>query len=737
MSKLMDRIRRKEDDEASDEALLEQIAGYPHLKALKPKEKMVFRSDYVEIDNDYVTTILDFFHSAESTDSFPPFWGANLIPKGLDEMGVTTILFEQTRRMTDEWIDKHQSQSDRLGRMSEREQSSTNTTKGKQKVQKLETDRQIIFRELQAGGAYLNVHFSLLVKAPNIDTLDLAVDSISRQYVSGNMSNVKVGVYEGEQRNSFAKLFALNKKKRNKGAYFTSQEYAGAYSLLTNGFDDPEGEFIGSMLGDFNPSANIFDVDNYRERVVVAHPKRLRALGNAYYSDAWASKMSQAALLNNHKVVHLVLSESTNLDLLGPKFEDITRRIDMRTGEINMFEIFGDVEDQLSLFGRNIEKIKLMTDQLFAGDQNTKALALGYLTDVLEEFYIEKGMWVENAAENQDDVRLIGIPHNKVPRLRLFRDYIYQRYEQSKQEGDTQMTTAFNLLNTTYSKMLTTDGDLFDQITTSTVDTVRGGRRVIYDFSGLIHRGKGTAMAQLINVVSFAVSTLNEGDVVIINGADNIVNAHDFQSNTLGKNEIKQYIEKELNDLIRRGGRVVYTYEKIDAMLRDREFNRFDEATYTVLGTMSSNMVNEYEEALGKRIPPLVKGIISNEEANTCFIRRGMQNVPFKLDLALGFNSERTAMAAREISQPTPGQPGQGAYGQPRGSFSSAQETEVKWSTAAAKRAEAREKKTLRRKKAQKRKFSSISSSLDTTGINKSTTSTHESSRTTKTKDGE
>lgn len=720
MSALMGKLRRNKDDADTEEKLLERLEGYPHLVALKPKEKMVFHSDYIQVDDDYVTTVLDFFHAEELIDSFGPFWGANLIPVGLDERGVTTMLFEQTNRMTDAWIDKHQTQSDRLGRMSEREQKDNGSTKGRQKIQKLETDREIVFRELQAGGVYLNVHFSMLVKAPDIETLDFAVDQIGRQYTGVNMSNIRVGVYEGEQKNALTKLFSLNKKKRNSGAYFTSQEFAGKYNLITNGFDDPEGEYIGKMLYDYNRSANIFDVDNYQRRVVVAHPKRLRTLGNAYYSDAWASKMSQAAMQNNHKVVHIVLSEATDLDRLGPLFKDITRRVDMRAGEINMFEVFGDPKDEMSLFPRNSEKLKLMTDQLFEGSADTKALAIGYLADILEEFYIETGMWVENAAENREDIRLVGIPHDKVPRLRLFRDYVTTRYETSKRKGDSDMTTAFNLLSVAYSNLLTSNGDLFDRFTSDTIDKVHDGRRVIYDFSGLIHRGRGVAMAQLVNVISFAVSTLSEGDVVIIHGADHIVNTHDFRANDLKSNEVKVFIDKELKALLRRGGRVVYTYESIEAMLDDRDFNEFDKADYTVLGAMSANTVNRYEEALGKRIPDPVKSVISQEALDVCFIRRGIQNVAFQLDLALGFRSDRTDMAPRELSHAI-SPSGHITHGDTQGSLSTARHNETKWSTGADRRAQAREKsKTLPRRQAKRRSLAQkkVVSHTDTPNTN-------------------
>ena len=40
----------------------------------------------------------------------------------------------------------------------------------------------------------------------------------------------------------------------------------------------------------------------------------------------------------------------------------------------------------------------------------------------------------------------------------------------------------------------------------------------------------------------------------------------------------------------------MYIYNDIDKLLSDRMFNNFDKADYTILGSMSPNAVEEYEE---------------------------------------------------------------------------------------------------------------------------------------------
>src|SRR5699024_12424530 len=98
----------------------------------------------------------------------------------------------------------------------------------------------------------------------------LAIDRIMRQY-SRDFSTLTVAPYHAEQRQEMSALTARNNAKRGAGQYYTSTEYAGAYSLVTNGLDDPGGEFIGHMVGDLNTSAVIFAIEQGFDHHVVIY----------------------------------------------------------------------------------------------------------------------------------------------------------------------------------------------------------------------------------------------------------------------------------------------------------------------------------------------------------------------------------------------------------------------------------------------------------------------------------
>ena len=100
--------------------------SYPHLLALKPREKYVFRSDYFEVDGS-VACVLAFFHDDAAHDNFAAFWGIDRIPDGLDER-VTAVVLEQVRRMDEKWVDSFTKQSEQLDRLDANEQEETGTT---------------------------------------------------------------------------------------------------------------------------------------------------------------------------------------------------------------------------------------------------------------------------------------------------------------------------------------------------------------------------------------------------------------------------------------------------------------------------------------------------------------------------------------------------------------------------------------------------------------------------------
>lgn len=617
---------QEEKDKIKEEAEKKKSKKLTHLDVptflpVKPNEGYLFFSDYFKIDDCYAT-IMNYWHNEASNDGFPAFWGINKIPTGLDD-DVVTINFEQVSRLPKSWIDTHQTKSEQVAESNSSTQAYDGTNQGKLKASRATRDLMEIAQELNDGASYLKVHNRILIKAKTLEKLDSTVRLISKRY-SESLSTLTAVSSMGEQRRELNDLFMKNDMKKGDFFLFTSTEFAGAYNLVTHGLEDSGGEYVGIMTGDVNNSAVLFDVDMYEKNVVIASEQKDKNYNKARVSDMWGVKVSQAALMNNKKVVHIVLN-NMNLDDICPPFKSFTSSINMNKGDVNLFEMFGDSSEELSIFAQQMEKVKIMAEQAY-DSENDKTVIRGELQAILETFYIEQGMWRENAKNHRDKLRVVGIAHDEVPKLEMFVSYLDTEYKSALASGirDENRIKALKILSVVFNGMLTTNGDLFNTTTNSIIDTTAKNNRVIYDFSNLNRRGNGIMMAQLVNVISFAVGNLSDGDVLIFHGTEKLTD-----------NDVKEYVKTQIEKLYENGGRVCFCYNDIDKMIDDRAFNEFEKCDYTIFGSMTGQLVEKYQDVLKQQIPPDLSNLIIKQTDDMNYIRRGFTNVVFNRDLQL------------------------------------------------------------------------------------------------------
>lgn len=616
------------DAKAEKKALKEKISkakdfkNFPFLMKIKPREKYVFHSDYFTIDGQYAT-IMSFLHTDGATDGYPAFWGIGRIPQGLDP-DITTICFEQTRRMSKAWVDGHLSTAESVADKNAGEQAENGVSTTKAKSNRKIQDLAEIGVELNNNASYLQCYFKVMIKAPTLEKLDKAVDTMTQRYMD-IFSTLTAAPYMGRQRQELTNLFTKNASKIGRKYYFTSTEFAGNYNLVTHGMEDPNGEYVGRMYGDVNNSAVIFETNNYGHHVVVANEFYNEKLKRTPMADYWGSKLSQSCMMHNGTVAHIIL-DVCDLDVLGPKFKNITYKIDMNQGDLNMFEMFGDDKDELSVFPTQMQKLILMAEQAYETTESDRSIIRGSLEEIATKFYVDNRMWYENAAELRHRLRVVGIPHKSIPKLEMFASYLDTEHKKalSASTRDEERIHALGVLKATFKNMLTSNGDLFNTITTDVIDGAKDGRRVIYDFSKLRPRGDGIMMAQLVNIIGFALGNVRKNDIVVFHGTEIIAD------------RVKPYILEQLSMMYARGGRAVFLYNDITKALNDVSFSGFDQADYTVFGTMSPNQLDLYQDKLGRKIPNDLANLINKKNDRIAYLRRGFSNVVFEQDLLLG-----------------------------------------------------------------------------------------------------
>lgn len=621
------------------------IGEYPFLMAVKPGEAYIFRSNDYKCDG-YWHSILSFFHKDGAYDDFGPFWGIARIPTGLSGKDVSVACVETVERLSEGWVREHQQQAENVAQMNAAETAEGNSKTNYMQAGKRDRDLEIIAMELQEGAAYLRCTYRMQVRAKTRAGLNEALQEIERLYMD-RFSTLYATSYDGMQANELASFLRPIDYKKGGAFYLTSVEAAGGHSLLTRGIEDKRGTYIGQMTADVNTAAILYDLDDYKHHIVVCSEQIATDRENIPYRanvpDMWGSKIAQACLMDDHKVVHLVL-DGAQLDSLGPGFDTITRRLDMNRGDINPFEVFGSFDDELTLFAAQLQKLVLMNEQVSPPTESERTLVRGALQEIATQFYIDKKMWVQNPEENRERIRLVGVPHKDVPRLALFSTYLGTAHLAAVNNSrDVERTHALGVLRTSFRNMLEATGDLFNTTTIDAIDGVGDARRVIFDFSKLRPRGSGVMMAQLVNVFAFALSGLGEGDALIIHGADLVANS------------VKEYLLAQMDQLYARGGRVCFCYNNNDRMLTDVGFSEMDKADYTVMGTMTDNTVARYQDVLGQTIPASLAGQLTKRNESLTFLHRDFSNIVFERDLILNpavgeYRVPRQAVAKRTLS---------------------------------------------------------------------------------------
>lgn len=624
--KLAGLIGKKKNNNEESESLLEiTYNDRPFLKDVKPKRRYVFHSDYFQVDDKFCT-ILTYVHPEGKNDRFGVFWGVNRIIMALPD-GVSAISFENIMRYSEGWIAQHQAKTEGIVQMNINENNANGgTSSAKLKNNAQAEELQIIASEIQQGAAYLGVTYRMLIKAPSLELLDKTIDNIQQTYTE-RFGTISAGAYDACQREELGNFFKHPERQRGKRFNFTSTEFAGSYSLVTKGLDDKHGEYVGQMTDDVNNAAILFDVNNYDHHIVVSNNMFDNTKARNPISGYWCSKIAQSTLMHNNRVVHLIFDD-TRLDELGPKFAGITRKLNLSKGDINMFEMFGDPEkdDEMSIFSEQLQKISLMLEQIHPLTEDQRGATLGVLKEILEKYYVDQKMWFKNAQENKRAIRIIGLPHKQYPKLSMFVSYIAMEHTKANAADvqDIQRIEALGILKIAFNEMLNTDGDLFNVFTNPQIDDVVYAKRVIYNFSDLMIRGNGLAMAQFVNIISYSVRTLSKGDTVIIHGAEHITE------------EVKEYVNRQFEALYRRGGRVCFAYDDIDKTFNDNEFCKFDQADYTIFGPFTPMQVDQYQQIINQKIPANLVRNLTKKGMKRTFIRRNGANVLFNFDLVLG-----------------------------------------------------------------------------------------------------
>lgn len=590
----------------------ESVQQTASVKSLLCSKKLTDYGDYLRLKTGvgsytYIKIVELVNKNSSANDDLGDMWGIKCIPDQFSD--VNTVLVDCVKPYTDAWVSKHRDVAEATVSSNYATQSDDGTITEYQKAADDVNDIQQIASELLSGAAYLdNAHY-LIISSNKLKNINSAIRQL-QQSLSKQIAILSVGTAPMIQSYLLTSIMrsglaGMPKAKKTHWS-MPSSMYKGYYNLLSKSILDEEGEFIGQRMYDIFEAPVVFDFDLFIKNACIINNQKIERNQTLIpVSEYLTAKLEAASLVNGHRVVHINLTNFKTLT--SGLYPNITTSIDDKN-RINPFEVFGSVETELSDFSSHIEKMCLLFKQLVANDPSALSIMTGNLASLLNEFYIDQGMWAADARNHRDRLRVIGISHDQVPMLRDFIPYLEERYKSASHSGDAQQISALNILRLTFNSLLDINGDVFDTTTSDIFDRHSSSHILQFDLAKLSRRSNQIAMAQLVNILSTACGNVRGGDVLIIHGVE------------IMPDDVFEFVQKELLKLNDIGGRYVLVYNDIN----ERALSSASTSDYSIISRLTQKDVEYYASLFNAPFHEQMVSDLTNMLTSEVFIKRSL-----------------------------------------------------------------------------------------------------------------
>lgn len=364
-----------------------------------------------------------------------------------------------------------------------------------------ELNREITKKNISMLGMYVRIFVSASTK----EELFRKVEEI-KDKTSNFKSTILSGELDFEYHAPFIPAqYQIDLPNRRRGIPVKAHDLAGGYFFNHTKLEDKRGVYMGWTPTRGAVNFNFLERDERRTRsfmIISGNPK-----------------MGQRSFLLKHTDgLYAKGNFIRNFDANGT-FLDQTRKqhgliLDLsgEANRINIFQVFptvtneeGTEVDKKKSYNLHIEKLKnifkLLNDEA-TGDDLTS------LGQILNEFYIEEGLWARNPTLNPEKLKATELVAEEYPILSDFVMYVedYQDKLQSKKHTNKIELSSVNRIYNTFNELLTTNADMFEG--TTEFQDISTEQVVTFDLSGL------KAIPNLLNAQIFSVLSLVSADIV-------------------------------------------------------------------------------------------------------------------------------------------------------------------------------------------------------------------------------
>lgn len=620
------------------------------LSKIAPPGNLKFKDLYF-IDDGKYCTILTFSVKKGSFKGLPPLWGMGLIPKlenteDFKHRDIVTKCEYSISRRSDNWAEKKVQDSTTVSETGYTEAKKASQSMHKALFEEHYFDTNVVANELKNGASYLDLSIRITIKAQSLEDLQNAMFYLEKNYSKHFNNKVDLVPFAGEMKKEYGNLLDSARYQRGENYHLTSRELAGSYPLVESGVNDENGTYIGQLYGELNSDPVLLDTMNFKKLAVICARNRAsdinsvarRTKYNFAATTAWSNKITQDAIMNGNRVVEYVLN-SEHVERMRPELMSETAYINLLDGRvaINMFETFARGRDNNAAWNMLVSKIQEIARQFSEKeDANDTSILMGEdideLSRILKEFYIEEELW----KDDPDDIRFNNLYHSEYPILQQFNFFLQSKLEQEEDQvsvlGTSQRLKSLRILARTFEKIRTRSESLFNKRTTIKESYLKDKSKIIFDFKSLRETHHAALMGHFVNTLAFGEQELEEDDVLIIHGADELTET------------VKRHLRVRIGHLNNRGVKVVLMYNDADILFKEKDtingtqenIHRywFRTADMRITNAMQPQNVDEYAKAIRRELPDSVKSGMRGNHDHVYYLNRENLSTLFKLEIA-------------------------------------------------------------------------------------------------------
>lgn len=551
-------------------------------------------------------------------------WFINIIPE-ITVDGVKAYLFESDKLMEPKEQDNiFKKEIHRTIKANDQSNDAEHETTGDRRLKELMVeDLDRASRGESQNESVVDAHIYVMLVSDDPDKLYTQLRKLNTTY-KDNMNGIELVSVAGNQEHLFKRM--LDSPEGTKYEYtWMSADFAGNDHAVRKGLDDAKGIAVGEITESYSSGTALMSIsESIKKRALVASYPSSSVIDFEQYDDLtgaslWGQRIANDAMTHDHRIFHIVMNgfhyEADEETYEGqeerkfacpPIMNSELEHIDLAKGGLNPLEMFGDLDDVVDIYNTNLSKIvqmfHLMSERALTTSQRTM------LRKALNQFYMSRDMWKDDAEENPRNTRIVNLRHETVPLMGQFVQDLTNMLSRANMMDSAKEQEDAKLLKDVLEISLQSYRAIFNRHTSLPDPRDVQKMQIYYDLSRLMNQ-PDMLEAQFLNAFDYISQATKPGDIIMIHGMNRL------------SLETLDILSGRIENASRKGARLVYLFDNIgsgstkskieradvfntDGLLYQNFDNDFD---YTILGAMSINDLELYQKKVKQKLTQNLK----------------------------------------------------------------------------------------------------------------------------------